>query len=602
MIRLLALIALIFGLVFSFAWLKRFDNPILFPVGDGFQAISLAQAVLAVVAVLAALVVVGSILVVVLRAPYRLGRASALRRQRLGREAIATGLLAVGAGDVRAAERAASEAHRRLPRAPLTRLLEAQAAQLAGERGEARRLYEQMVNDPQTRLMGLRGLYLEAMAEQEPKVAQHYAERALETSATTGWAAEAVLRTQVARRDWQGALQTLAKARDEQLFDKRDARRKRAVILTAAAMDMEDGDPAAAKQAALEAHDLAPELAPAAVVAGRLLTRAGDIRRAAKVLEASWKAEPHPEIAEAYSHVRPGDSPRDRLKRVDALHKMRTSADAGRLALAQAAIEAQEWETARQALLPIVKTRPTQNALLLMAEVEEAEHGDRGRARELMARALRAPRDPVWMADGKILDEWAPVSPVTGELDAVKWQIPAERERQLDGIAVSDEDLKPLPAPEPPEVVLDDSIEAIPLGEDELGDTAADAGGPQGAEVIDITPTTEPSGAKETEATDEAPPAKDAEKPKPAVAAAAPVVASEPAGPAEPVTTPESDDDSIAAMATAPVAPPANGDATKPEDLLEPAKKDRGLPRQPDDPGVTPKRSAKEDRRQEAAR
>ena len=61
---------------------------------------------------------------------------------------------------------------------------------------------------------------------------------------------------------------------------------------------------------------------------------------------------------------------------------------------------------------------------MLMAELEEAETGDRGRAREWLARAVRAPRDPAWTADGVVLEKWAPVSPVTGRIDAVEWKVP----------------------------------------------------------------------------------------------------------------------------------------------------------------------------------
>ena len=41
-----------------------------------------------------------------------------------------------------------------------------------------------------------------------------------------------------------------------------------------------------------------------------------------------------------------------------------------------------------------------------------------------MARAVYAPRDPVWTADGVVLEEWAPISPVSGRLDAVEWKVP----------------------------------------------------------------------------------------------------------------------------------------------------------------------------------
>jgi HemY protein len=61
---------------------------------------------------------------------------------------------------------------------------------------------------------------------------------------------------------------------------------------------------------------------------------------------------------------------------------------------------------------------------MLMAELERNEHGDTGRARAWMLRAVRARHDPVWTADGYVSDRWRPVSPVTGRLDAFQWQTP----------------------------------------------------------------------------------------------------------------------------------------------------------------------------------
>jgi HemY protein len=61
---------------------------------------------------------------------------------------------------------------------------------------------------------------------------------------------------------------------------------------------------------------------------------------------------------------------------------------------------------------------------MMMAEIEEGENGDQGKAREWVNRAVRAPRDPVWTADGITADEWEPLSPVTGRLDAFEWRVP----------------------------------------------------------------------------------------------------------------------------------------------------------------------------------
>ena len=62
-----------------------------------------------------------------------------------------------------------------------------------------------------------------------------------------------------------------------------------------------------------------------------------------------------------------------------------------------------------------------------MARIDGEQHGDRGRVREWLARAVTAPRDPAWTADGIVSDKWAPTSPVTGALDAFQWRVPVER-------------------------------------------------------------------------------------------------------------------------------------------------------------------------------
>src|SRR5262249_33124781 len=143
----------------------------------------------------------------------------------------------------------------------------------------------------------------------------------------------------------------------------------------------------------LEAVKLSPSLVPAAVLAGRLLGETGEMRKAGRIVEAAWRANPHPDLAETYAHLRSGDSARDRLTRVQALARQAQDGPEGALAVARAAIDAREFSIARVALAPYV-AQPTQRVAQLMAEIEEVDTGDIGRAREWMARALHAARDP----------------------------------------------------------------------------------------------------------------------------------------------------------------------------------------------------------------
>ncbi len=195
------------------------------------------------------------------------------------------------------------------------------------------------------------------------------------------------------------------------------------MLLTAQALAVEDMARDRAKALALEAAKLAPDLVPAAALAGRLLGEGGDIRKAARIIEAAWRANPHPDLADAYAHLRPGTSARERLARVEALAAMAPGNVEAALAVARAALDAREFATARAALAPLIAA-PTRRVAALMAELEEAEHGDEGRAREWMTRALNARRDPAWTADGFVSDRWLPVSPVSGRLDAFEWKDP----------------------------------------------------------------------------------------------------------------------------------------------------------------------------------
>ena len=59
------------------------------------------------------------------------------------------------------------------------------------------------------------------------------------------------------------------------------------------------------------------------------------------------------------------------------------------------------------------------------------------KAREWLGRAVRAPRDPTWTADGITATEWEPVSPVTGRFDAFEWKVPVSAVAPRHGDAAS---------------------------------------------------------------------------------------------------------------------------------------------------------------------
>ncbi|OQW55888.1 MAG: hypothetical protein A4S14_11465 [Proteobacteria bacterium SG_bin9] len=357
------------------------------------------------------------------RTPDRMRRAQRERRVARGRQAVTDGLLAIGHGDSNAARRHAQTARRIAGHDPLSLLLDAQSAQLDGDRVGAERAFRAMAERSDTRLLGLRGLFIEAQRNDDPFTAVAIAEEALKLAPASPWASHAVLGFRCARSDWRGALDTLDKNAAAGLIDRATHRRQRGVLLTAQALDLETSERDAARDMAAEAVKLAPTLVPAAVLAAKFQSEQHQVRRAMKLIETAWLANPHPDLADAYAHVRLGDSARQRLVRVETLAQKMPGHIEGALAIARAALDANEFSRARDALAPLLAA-PTQRVAMLMAEIERTEHGDSGKARGWMLRAVRALPDAVWTADGYVSDRWRPVSPVSGRLDAFQWLTP----------------------------------------------------------------------------------------------------------------------------------------------------------------------------------
>ena len=447
MIRLLIFIAVLFVAALGSAWIA--DRPGLVTLDwQGYRIeVGLMTAAVALALLVAVCIALWNLLLFVLRSPGLLGRFFRRRRRDRGYDALSRAMIALGVGDAVTASRYGKEAGKLLADDPASELVLAQSAQLAGRHDEARARFEAMLEDPKLKPVGLHGLYIEAERLGEPVAARHYASEAARLVPGLPWAGHAVLAYEAVAGDWDDAVKSLERNYAAKLVDKKTFRRHKAVLPTAHALELEDRDPDAPRSLAGEAHGLAPDLVPASVLAARLATRRGDVRKAMKVVEATWKLSPHPDLAEAYANARTGDSAQDRLKRVKSLAALRAHNVEGAVALARVAIEAGDHALAREKLKAALTLEPTRRVFLLMADLEDAENGDRGRVREWLSRAVRAPADPAWIADGVVAETWAPVSPVDGRLDAFVWALPPASEGNGEAVeAIDDSLLEALPA------------------------------------------------------------------------------------------------------------------------------------------------------------
>lgn len=425
MIRLIAYLVLIVAAAAGLSWIA--DRPGSLTIEWLGYDIRTSVFIATIVLLISffALALLGWLGILTLTAPKRVSRNMERRRKRAGEEAVRRGIFAAGAGDKLGALKASAIAKKATPEEPLTLLLEAQSAQLNEDPIASRQAFERMLEKPGMAEVGLRGLYIEAKKAGQTEAAKQFAERALTANPALAWSSSALFEMQCRDGDWRSALKTLQIAKQNRHLGKTEADKRRALLLTQLAVELEESQQSKALAYATEAFDLAPSLIPAAIVAGRILTAQGQTSKATKILTQAWRNTQHPEIALIFAHARRGDSPRERLNRVKSLVAAGPATLEGAVAIAGAAIEAKDWKTARLALDPYLVTNPPARVCRLMARIEAGQDGDAGRAREWLAKAARGAPDPVWVSpDGATTTEWQPMSPTTGALGALEWKTP----------------------------------------------------------------------------------------------------------------------------------------------------------------------------------
>lgn len=363
-----------------------------------------------------------------------ISRWSRRNRERRGFEAMADGLMALASGEGRVALAKAAKAERYLARPELTNLITAQAAEMAGDTAKAEETYKKLLRDERTRFVGVRGIMKQKLAQGDTDMALRLAEKAFALKPRHEDTQDTLLRLQADKKDWSGARKTLAaKLRHGSL--PRDVHRRRdAVLALSEAGDLIDTDSSIeAREAAIEANRLSPDLIPAAVMAARGYIDQGKPRYATRILKKTWAARPHPDIAAAFAEIAPDETPADRLRRFEALTRVKPEDPETRMLRAELNIAAERFPEARRALGDLADADPTARVMTIMAAIERGEGAEDAVVKGWLARALTAPRGPQWLCENchSVHGRWAPVCENCGAFDSLAWERPAAEDQAM---------------------------------------------------------------------------------------------------------------------------------------------------------------------------
>lgn len=426
MIKSLFFVAIVLFLGLAFAWLADRPGEIVINWQNQQIEMSLMVAMSLLLGLIVTVMFVWWVIQLILNSPKIMAKFMKTRRKDRGYNALSQGLIAAGAGDVSQAKKLTKQSKNLLGKEnePLIQLLDVQTAMIEGRHDDVRSTLEEMAEQPETASLGLRGLYLEAKRLGAEDAAKQYAFKAADNAPHLEWAGHAAIEYHAKEGDWDNAIRRLERQRTSKVIDPLQAKRTKAILLTARAMSHADGELAQIAQDANSALSLAPDLVPAALIAAKAHFQQGQLRRGARILEKIWRTTPHPQLADAYVAAKVGDSAANRLKRAQKLAALHSDHVESHVIVAKTALDARQFDRARTEIEAAARLEPRESMYLLLADIEEADGGDDMRVRHWLSQALRATPDPQWTADGYVSKKWAPFSPVTGALDAFEWKIP----------------------------------------------------------------------------------------------------------------------------------------------------------------------------------
>ena len=174
------------------------------------------------------------------RLPSRVKSGVGLRRRNQALEAMEEALIAGAEGDISKARKKSQKARALIASPDLGRMVSAQAAEACGDNEEAIAQYKAMLDSERTVATGQRGLAQQLLSRGDLSGAIDHASRAYAENKNAAWAFDTLFQAQVSDHQWNAAIETLDKGEKRKHIDRDMARRRRAVLRTAEADNLND--------------------------------------------------------------------------------------------------------------------------------------------------------------------------------------------------------------------------------------------------------------------------------------------------------------------------------------------------------------------------
>ena len=349
-----------------------------------------------------------------------------MRRRQRGERALALGMVALAAGDGKAARKQAKRSEKLLGRGMLPDLLAAQAAHANGDTKAAQRYFTDLSKEEDTAYYGQIGLMNLHHGFQDDKNSKKAAQKALALNPKAGAPAGHLRGYALQDADWKTAYELgriLKQSADQRDQQPASLAYQQGVIalLQAREMAAEKGTAGEEMTWLEKAVADAPDLLAAAQELARAEEKYGRNKKAITILEKTFQLAPHAMVLDDLQRLT-GDNDGQFIARLIKLAKSSKQRVEAAYVIARRALQAGIWASASAQLAEIPTSEQRSDYFEMMAEL--ARHKEDETAQfEAMQQATRAPRGPAWQCHSceLILPQFEPVCPACAEVGQISW-------------------------------------------------------------------------------------------------------------------------------------------------------------------------------------
>ena len=356
--------------------------------------------------------------------PRALTRGFSRRHQRLGQRALALGMVAVAAGEGRAALKYARKSVHHLGHDVLTDLLMAQATSLSGDREAAKRYFDALKKNADTAHFGHIGNMRLALEAGDEDTALLAGRAAMKLKPRTPSIADALFVLEAKHGAWDEAeiAFRIARQGDSDISAPHTHAHAEASILLERAR--QTTAPRRKQKFLTRAIQADANFLPAILEQAEFFLAEQKTRKATALMERGFISTPHPRLAEKLMAHWSG-TPAKKLARLIKLTEQGGNQKEALFASARVALEQGLWgEATRLAELIPMEARDTR-IWQLLAELAEQQPGKTDANSTMILRQnFNAPRAPNWLCAScqQVSDDYHAICPHCGTFAQIDWK------------------------------------------------------------------------------------------------------------------------------------------------------------------------------------